>query len=124
MAQKFDALAARKELLQMKAQLQRMELGAEVDVLKQEFAWLGAFKQLGAFFANRNLSSLGPLSALGGQLVQDQLKKHPLLGFVASAALVRFRQPLIKATWRAGLGALVLAGAVMWFKGRGGASAP
>lgn len=119
MSQKFDVYAAQKELLIMRAQLQRMELSAEVQNLREQFAWMGVLGRVGGFFANRNMSSLGPLGLLGGQFFQSNLKKHPLLGLAASTLLMRFRAPIAKAGLRAGLAALVLAGAVYWFKTSG-----
>ncbi|MFN4330190.1 MAG: hypothetical protein ACK4FF_15100 [Limnobacter sp.] len=118
MAQQFDALEARKQLLQMKAQLQRMELGADVQALKQEMAWLGTLRQIGGFFAQRRLQGFGPLGALGGQVLQDKFKQHPWLGFVVSTALMRFRKPIAKVALKASLGAVLLAAAVAWVQRR------
>lgn len=119
MSQRFDHLQAKKELLQMKAQLERMQLGGEIDDLKQQFAWLQLFKKASQWFGQRNVNALGPLGALGGQPLQDWLKQHPMLGLLASTAMLRYRQPLAKVTLRAGMAAVVLATAVFWFKTRG-----
>ncbi|HEX4880622.1 MAG TPA: hypothetical protein VFV39_12300 [Limnobacter sp.] len=119
MSQRFDALQAKKELLQMKAQLERMQFGSELEDLRHEFAWLQVFKKVGTWLNQRNLSALGPWASLGGQLWQGWFKQYPLLGLVASSALVRYRQPLAKATFRAGAAAVVLAAAMYWFKTRG-----
>ncbi|HEX4917066.1 MAG TPA: hypothetical protein VFV43_04120 [Limnobacter sp.] len=125
MSQRFDALQAKKELLQMKAQLERMQFASELEDLKQEFAWLQVFKKVGTWVNQRNLRTLGPWASLGGQLWQGWFKQYPLLGLVASSALVRYRQPLAKATFRAGAAAVVLAAAMYWFKTRGsGGRAP
>ncbi|HEX4844203.1 MAG TPA: hypothetical protein VFV57_11070 [Limnobacter sp.] len=118
MSQRFDALQAKKELLQMKAQLERMQFGSELEDLKQEFAWLQVFKKVGNWVNQRNLSALGPWTSLGGQIWQGWFKQYPLLGVLASSALVRYRQPLAKATFRAGAAAVVLAAAMYWFKSR------
>ena len=113
MKQKLDVYAARKELLMMKAQLQRMELGADIQAVKHAFAWMGVLGRAASFFSD---SRFGGLGALGGQFAQDAFKRYPRLGLLASALLFRFRAPIAKATLRAGLAALVVAGAGYWFK--------
>jgi hypothetical protein len=118
MSKKFDALEARKELLMMKAQLERMEFGGQVDALKNEFAWINVFRQFGTWLGKRNMNALGPVASLGGNFLQVGLKKYPLLGMLASTALLRFRQPIYKVALRAGLGAVVLAAGVFWFQTR------
>ena len=118
MSNKFDALQARKELLMMKAELERMELGAQFDAVRKEFAWVKMFTQFGGWLGQRNLRALGPVATLGGQIWQDGVKKYPLLGLLASAALLRFRQPVAKVALRAGLGAVVLAAGMYWFQSR------
>lgn len=118
MSKKFDALEARKELLMMKAQLERMEFGGQVDTLKKEFAWVNVFRQFGGWLGQRNMRALGPLVGLGGQFWQEGLKKYPLLGMLASTALLRFRQPISKVALRAGLGAVALAASMFWFQTR------
>jgi len=77
MSKKFDALEARKELLMMKAQLERMEFGGQVDTLKKEFAWVNVFRQFGGWLGQRNMRALGPVVSLGGQFWQDGLKSIP-----------------------------------------------
>lgn len=118
MSNKFDALQARKELLIMKAELERMELGAQFEAVKKEFAWVAMFRQFGGWLGQRNLSALGPVATLGGQIWQDGFKKYPLLGMLASTALLRFRQPIVKVALRAGLGAVVLAAGMYWIQSR------
>jgi hypothetical protein len=118
MNKKFDALEARKELLMMKTQLERMEFGGQVDTLKKEFAWINVFRQFGGWLGRRNISALSPVASLGGQFWQEGFKKHPLLGMLASAVLLRFRQPISKVALRAGLGALALAAGMFWFRTR------
>lgn len=118
MSKKFDALEARKELLMMKAQLERMEFGGQVDTLKKEFAWVNVFRQFGGWLGQRNMRALGPVVSLGGQFWQDGLKKYPLLGMLASTALLRFRQPISKVALLAGLGAVALAAGMFWFQTR------
>ncbi|MBT84993.1 MAG: hypothetical protein ACT4NK_11870 [Limnobacter sp.] len=118
MSKKFDALEARKELLMMKAQLERMEFGGQVDTLKNEFAWVNVFRQFGGWLGQRNMRALGPVASLGGQFWQEGLKKYPLLGMLASTALLRFRKPISQVALRAGLGAVALAAGVFWFQTR------
>lgn len=118
MSKKFDALEARKELLMMKAQLERMEFGGQVDTLKKEFAWVNVFRQFGGWLGQRNMRALGPVASLGGQFWQEGLKKYPLLGMLASTALLRFRKPISQVALRAGLGAVALAAGVFWFQTR------
>lgn len=118
MSKKFDALEARKELLMMKVQLERMEFGGQVDTLKNEFAWVNVFRQFGGWLGQRNMRALGPVASLGGQFWQEGLKKYPLLGMLASTALLRFRKPISQVALRAGLGAVALAAGVFWFQTR------
>ncbi len=118
MSKKFDALEARKELLMMKAQLERMEFGGQVDTLKKEFAWVNVFRQFGGWLGQRNMRALGPVVSLGGQFWQEGLKKYPLLGMLASTALLRFRQPISKVALRAGLGAVALAAVIFLLQTR------
>ena len=118
MSKKFDALEARKELLMMKAQLERMEFGGQGDTLKNEFAWVNVFRQFGGWLGQRNMRALGPVASLGGQFRQEGLKKYPLLGMLASTALLRFRKPISQVALRAGLGAVALAAGVFWFQTR------
>jgi hypothetical protein len=118
MSKKFDALESRKELLMMKAQLERMEFGGQIDTLKKEFAWVNVFRQFGGWLGQRNMRALGPVASLGGQFWQEGLKKYPLLGMLASTALLRFRKPVSKVALRAGLGAVALAAGMFWFQTR------
>lgn len=116
MSKKFDALEARKELLMMKAELERMEFGGNIEALRKEFGWLSVFRQFGGWLGQRNMRSLGPVVSLGGQFWQEGFKKYPLLGMLASTALVQFRAPISKVALRAGLGAVVLAVGMFWFQ--------
>lgn len=118
MSRSFDPLQARKELLMMKAELERMEFGSQVDALKKEFAWVNVFRQFGAWVGQRNMRALGPVASAGSQLWQAGLKQYPLLGMLASTALLRFRKPVSKLALRAGLGAVVLAAGMFWFQTR------
>ena len=116
MTKKFDSLEARKELLMMKAELERMEFGGQVDILRKEFGWLNVFRQFGGWLGQRNMRALGPVANLGGQFWQEGLKKYPLLGMLASTALIRFRGPVAKVALRAGLGSVLLAVGMFWFQ--------
>jgi hypothetical protein len=118
MRRKFDELQVRKELLMMQAELQRLELGGQVDVLKKEFAWVNVFSQFGRWLGRSKLSSLGSVASFGGQLWQMGLKRHPLLGLLVSTACLKFRKPLAKVVLKAGLSATVLAVCVFWFQER------
>lgn len=118
MSKKFDALEAQKELLMMKAQLERMELGSCIQEVKQEFAWVSIFQRFGAWAGRRNLAALGPLASLGGGAFDQVLKKHPLLGLLGSSLLLRYRQPLVRVSVKAGLAAAVLAVGVFWFQSK------
>lgn len=115
-SKKFDALEARKELLMMKAELERMEFGGQVDALKQEFAWVNAFKQVANWIGRFNSRALAPVASFAGPVWQERLRKHPLLGMLASTMLLRLGKPLSKVALRAGLGAAVLAAGVFWFQ--------
>lgn len=124
MSNKFDALQARKELLMMRAELERMELGTQLNSVKKEFAWVNVFMRFGGWLGQRNLGSLAPVVSLGGQIWQEGFKKYPLLGLLASTALLRFRQPISKVALRAGLGAVLLAAGMYWFQSRKPPSGP
>lgn len=113
MSEKFDEFTARKELLMMKAQLQRMELSGDIEKLKQEFAWVGA---LGRIAEGLSINKLGAWGSLGGQVLKAGLRRYPRLGFLASALLYRFRVPMAKTTLKAGLTAAVFVGVARWLK--------
>ena len=89
-----------------------------MDTLKKEFAWVNVFRQFGGWLGQRNMRALGPVVSLGGQFWQEGLKKYPLLGMLASTALLRFRQPISKVALLAGLGAVALAAGMFWFQTR------
>lgn len=118
MSKKFSELEARKELLMMKAELERMEMDANIQDMRAGFAWVNVFKQFSGWLGRRNMRALGPLARLGGPRVQEGLRKHPLLGMVASSLLVRFSAPIAKVALKAGLGAVVLALGTFWFQTR------
>lgn len=118
MSKKFSELEARKELLMMKAELERMEMDANIQDMRTGFAWVNVFKQFSGWLGRRNMRALGPLARLGGPRVQEGLRKHPLLGMVASSLLVRFSAPIAKVALKAGLGAAVLAIGAFWFQTR------
>lgn len=117
-SKKFDALEARKELLMMKAELERMEFGGQVDTLKQEFAWINTFKHVANLIGRFNSRALAPVASFAGPVWQERLRKYPLLGMLASTALLRLGKPISKVVLRAGLGAAVLAAGVFWFQAR------
>jgi hypothetical protein len=112
-SEKFDEFTARKELLIMRAQLQRMELGGDIQQLKREFAWMGSFGRIAEALS---INKLGAWGTLGGQFLKAGLRRYPRLGFVASALLYRFRGPLAKTTLKAGLAASVFVGVTRWLK--------
>ena len=107
MSNKPDALQARKELLMMKAELERMEIGAHADAVRKQFAWVNVFRRFGGWLGPRNLGALGLLA-----------QKYPLVGMVTSTVLLRFRQPIVKLALRAGLGAVALAAGAYWLQSR------
>jgi hypothetical protein len=118
MSKKFDALEARKELLMMKAELERMEFGGQVDALRKEYAWVNVFKQFANLLGRFNSRALGPVVGFAGPVWQERLRKHPILGMLASTALLRFGKPLSRLAMRASVGAVVLAAGVLWFQTR------
>lgn len=122
MSKKFDALEMKKELLVMKAELQRMEFGGHVDAMKKEFAWVNVFRRFNHWFGRRQMSTLGPLANLmGGQVLREGMKSYPLLGVLASTILVQFRGPISRVMGRASVGAFVLAiGAAFWLRRKNG----
>ena len=88
MSKKFDALEARKELLMMKAELERMEFGDQVNAFRKEFAWVNAFKQIANWIGRFNSRALAPVASFAGPVWQQRLRKHPLLGMLASTVLL------------------------------------
>jgi hypothetical protein len=112
MTKSFDFIVARKELLMMKAELERRELSGDLYRAKAQLAWLPAVKKTFGVLTGRYLGSLGPLSALGGEAVDALMRKHPILGAITSAALFRYRGPIRTGLVRAGVGASLAAGAV------------
>lgn len=127
MSRKFDALEARKELLAMKAQLERMELGMQVQDLRHSMTWLPAVQRAGEWLGQRDFSSfgaalgpsLGPLKFLFNPMLKKVLGAYPILSALASTALLnKFKTPLASAGARAGVAAVVLAAAAYWYQKR------
>ncbi len=116
---RFDPVQAKIELLQMKAELQRMEFGGQMAELKSQFAWVGAARKAAQWITGNRLNALGPLGAMGGQVFKDSLQKYPMLSAVGSALLFRYRKPVGHVALRAGAAALALAAAAWWFKRQG-----
>lgn len=103
----FDPLQAKKELLMMKAELERMELADNVSTLKKRFAWFDVFKPLGMWLGARNCEIFG-----------QKFFKNPLLGMLVSTLLLRFRRPIARLTFKAGLTTLVVGAGVRWIQAR------
>lgn len=108
-------LEMRKELLIMKAEMQRMELGMQMAEVRQQFAWVRTARAFGGWLTGQNLNRLGPIGQVGGQFLKDAISQYPYLGVAASTLMLRFREPIIRNTAKAGAAAMVLAFAVFWF---------
>lgn len=118
MSSKFDELEARKELLMMRAELERMELGGQVELMKREFTWRNLLGNFGGANGQRRTYGFGPMVDVGGHLWQESRRKHPLLSMLATSLFMRFRGPIFRVLFKATLGATVLAAGVYWLQRR------
>ncbi|HEX4856099.1 MAG TPA: hypothetical protein VFV28_04760 [Limnobacter sp.] len=112
MTSKFDELEARKELLRMRAELERMELGGHIELMKQEFTWRNLLGNVGGWIGHSRSYGFGPMVGAGGQLWEESRKKHPVLSMVATSLFMRFRRPILRVLFKASLGATILAAGV------------
>lgn len=119
MSQPFDQWEAKKELLMMKAQMERMELGMHVAQVRQSMTWLPMVQKLGGWLGRRNLNSLGPMGWAITPFIKKSLLAYPLLSGLASTALLRYRPQIASAGGKAAIAAVVLAAATYWFNTRG-----
>lgn len=116
MNQPFDQWEAKKELLMMKAQMERMELSIHVSEARHGMTWLPVAQKLGAWIGRRNLNSLGPMGWTITPLLRKSLLAYPLLSGLASTALMRYRPQIASAGGKAAIAALVLAVATYLYK--------
>lgn len=114
----FDALSAQKELLMLKAEMQRMELGYQVQDLKREVGSLPSLNTVRKVWTWATFRSMGPMGQIIGPVLKSVLGSYPLLSAMASAALVRYRKPISGLGAKAGLAAVALAAGLYWIKGR------
>jgi hypothetical protein len=121
MSSKFDELEARKELLRMRAELERMELGGQIELMKNEFTWRNLLGNFGGLIGNSRgygFGSLGPMAGAGSHLWEESRRKHPVLSMIATTVFMRFRRPILRVLFKASLGATVLAAGVYWLQRR------
>lgn len=116
MNQPFNHWEAEKELLMMKAQMERMELGIHVAEARQSMTWLPVAQKLGAWLGKRNLNSLGPMGWAITPFIRKSLLAYPLLSGLASTALMRYRPQIASAGGKAAIAAVVLAAATYFYK--------
>ena len=94
MSDTFNELQAKKELLILKAELERMELVHHVSstrqMVNQQFGWMPAIKKLLSLGGNASLTSLGPLAPFARQSLSKVASEKPYLGMLASLALIRW----------------------------------
>ena len=109
-------LESKRQMLQMRAQIERLELTGHVQAVKQEFGWLSQAKRFMGFLGGRSLSRLGPVGVAGQQALNQLMGKNPYLGLAASALLLRLSPPAGGRLIKAAAAATVLAGAVLWFR--------
>lgn len=119
MSQPFDQWEAKKELLMMKAQMERMELGMHMTQARKSMTWLPMLQRVGAWVGRRNVNSLGPMGFAISPFFSKFLGAYPILSGLASTALLRYRPHLASTGGKAAIAALVLAAATYWYKTRG-----
>lgn len=115
---KYDQLAARKELLMMKAELERMEMNGHVQAVKTQFGWFSQVKRVFNWGGSRSLATLGPLAAFGQDALKQLMGSNPYAGLAASAMLMKISPPVRGRVVQALTAATALAGAVLWFRAR------
>lgn len=116
MTQPFDHWEAKKELLMMKAQMERMELSIHMTQARQSMTWLPVLQKVGAWVGRRNLNSLGPMGLAISPVFRKFLLAYPILSGLASTALLRYRPQIVSTGGKAAVAAVVLAAATYWYK--------
>lgn len=109
----------RKQMLQMKAEIERLEMTGHVQALKQEFGWLAQLKRAFGWLGGRSLNKLGPVGTAGQQALNQVMTKNPYLGIAASAMLLRLNPAAGSRLVKGAAAAALVAGAVYWFKLKG-----
>ena len=118
MTPKLDPLAARKELLILRAQMERLELSEHVIDFKKQFVFLNVAKKFVSWLSMNRMQGLSPMSVVSSQLLQSNLKKYPVLGSLAAAAFFSARVPVLRTVVATGAVAVVLGAALIWFNKR------
>ena len=128
MSKTFNELQAKKELLILKAELERMELSHHVSstrqMVNQQLGWMPAIKKLVSLGGHTSLNGLGPLAPFAKQSLAKVASEKPYLGMLASLALIRWGFPAKQVAVRAALASGALAAAVFWFRGAVQKSSP
>lgn len=123
MSKSVSELQARKELLMLKAELERMELKQEIvgakNVVAHQFGWLPNLRRVLQWGGNRSLGSLGPVGPAASESLNKLFADHPYLGVAASLAFMRLGFPGKQMATRAALAGGALAAAMAWFKVKG-----
>ena len=105
-----ELLAARKELLSMKAELQRMELSMHIEQAKASLSWAKMLTgSVGQFLRTPKINAMTTL--LG-----TWFKRYPMLATVGSVVFANIRKPLAKAGFRASLMAVITGGVYWWLR--------
>ncbi len=105
---KPELLAARKELLAMRAELQRMELSFHVEQARASLSWAKMLTgSVGRFLRQPGVAAL---SGTMGHWFKD----YPMLATVGSLIFARMRKPIVKVGLKAAIVAAVTVGAY-WF---------
>lgn len=116
MPNKQHQLEMRKQMLQMKAEIERLEMTGYVQAVQQEFGWFAQVRRAFAWVGGRSLNKLGPVGAAGQQALNQVMTKNPYLGIAASALLLRLNPAGSSRLVKGAAAAAVVAGAVYWFK--------
>ncbi|MDX1670573.1 MAG: hypothetical protein R3194_14210 [Limnobacter sp.] len=109
-------LESKRQMLQMRAQIERLEMTGHVQAVKQELGWFAHAKRFFGFLGGRSLNRLGPIGAAGQQALNQVMGKNPYVGLAASALLLRLTPSASSRLIKAAAAATVLAGAVFWFR--------
>lgn len=116
MRNKRDQFEARKQMLQMKARIERLELAGHVQVIRQDFGWLAQVRRLIGWVGGRGLDKMGSAGLIGQQALNQLAIQNPYLGLAASFLLLRFNGRHSSRLFRGAAAAVMVAGAVYWFK--------
>lgn len=105
-----DDIRLRKEMLSMRAQIERMELQSQVQDVRRSLSWSKVI-----FSGVQKFMSGGQFGA-GSALFKQFVTQYPMLAMVGSFGFTAFRKPILKLGLKVGLLGAVGGLAYWWWR--------